>query len=212
MTDMKPCLASVKRLKQEMREGQGRIMEAKRDKENEAIEAIRRLQHPRSPTVASTYCSTNNTGSCDACCSPTTEICSFGPSAYRSFRTGTREYPVSELRAKNYLYIFIIVVLNCILADDPSFPIRSTTSLWRWMKKLGFTYKRTSKVVVPLDVLFFLAAHVRFFTDIEKARSDGSKIFWHDETWCNQNEEKPFVWIDGMTGSGRLRQSKGSGK
>lgn len=103
-------------------------------------------------------------------------------------------------------------VLNRILADDPSFPIRSTTSLWRWMKKLGFKYKRTSKIVVPLDALFFMAARARYFAAIDEARSDGSKIFWHDETWCNQNEEKPFVWTDGMTGSGRLRQSKGKGE
>jgi hypothetical protein len=52
-------LASVKRLKQEMREGQEWIMEekrvvdqAKRDKENEAVKATRRLRHPRSPTVS----------------------------------------------------------------------------------------------------------------------------------------------------------------
>jgi hypothetical protein len=61
-------LSSVKRLKQEMREEQDRMMEekraidqAKRDKENEAMEAICRLRHPRSPTVASTYSPADNT-------------------------------------------------------------------------------------------------------------------------------------------------------
>jgi hypothetical protein len=103
-------------------------------------------------------------------------------------------------------------VLNRILADDPNFPIRSKTSLWRWMKKLGFTYRRTSKIVVPLDALFFMAARARYFADIDEARSGDTNIFWHDETWCNKNEERPFVWTDGMTGSGRLRQSKGKGK
>jgi hypothetical protein len=60
-------LASVKRLKQEMREGQEWIMEekrvvdqAKRDKENKAVKATRRLRHPRSPTVASTSSSNDN--------------------------------------------------------------------------------------------------------------------------------------------------------
>jgi hypothetical protein len=80
------------------------------------------------------------------------------------------------------------------------------------MKKLGFSYKRTSKVVVPLDAVFFMASRARYFAAIDEARSDGSKFFWHDETWCNQNEEKSFVWTDGMTGSVRLRQSKGKGK
>ena len=51
-----------------MREEQDRMMEekraidqAKRDQENEAIEAIRRLRHPRSPAVASTCAANDNT-------------------------------------------------------------------------------------------------------------------------------------------------------
>lgn len=60
-------LASVKRLKQEMREGQEKIMEekrladqAKRDKENEAVRVTRRLRQPRSPSVSSTSSSNDN--------------------------------------------------------------------------------------------------------------------------------------------------------
>jgi hypothetical protein len=53
------------------------------------------------------------------------------------------------------------------------------------MKKLGFSYKRTSKVVVPLDAVFFMASRARYFAAIDEARSDGSKIFWHDETVTN---------------------------
>ena len=81
-------------------------------------------------------------------------------------------------------------MLNRILTDIPDFPVRSKTSLWRWIKKLGFVYKRTNKVAVRLDGLTFMAARARYFTAIEKFRSNGSKIFWHDETWCNQYEEK----------------------
>ncbi|CAF3866100.1 unnamed protein product, partial [Rotaria sp. Silwood1] len=33
-----------------------------------------------------------------------------------------------------------------LLDDDAEFPIRSRTTLWRWMKKLGFEYKRTSTI------------------------------------------------------------------
>jgi hypothetical protein len=61
-------LPSVKKLKQEMREEQDRMMEekravdqAKREKEKEEMEATRRLRYPRSPTVASMYLSTDNT-------------------------------------------------------------------------------------------------------------------------------------------------------
>ncbi|CAF3853443.1 unnamed protein product [Rotaria sp. Silwood1] len=33
-----------------------------------------------------------------------------------------------------------------LLDDDAEFPIKSRTTLWRWMKKLGFEYKRTSTI------------------------------------------------------------------
>ena len=102
-------------------------------------------------------------------------------------------------------------MLNRIPMDNPDFPVRSKTSLWRWIKQLGFVYKRTSKVTVPLDGLTFMAARARYFTGIEKFRSNGSKIFWHDETWCNQYEEKSYVWTDGKTGTSRFRQSDGKG-
>ena len=79
------------------------------------------------------------------------------------------------------------------------------------MKKLDFVYKRTSKIIVPLDSLSFMAARARYFATIDELRNNGTKIFWHDETWCNKNEEKRFVWTDGMTGSGRLRNAEGKG-
>ena len=79
------------------------------------------------------------------------------------------------------------------------------------MKKLGFVYKRTCKVIVPLDSPSFMAARARYFAALDKLRTERSKIFWHDETWCNKNEEKTFIWTDGTTGKGRLRHSDGKG-
>jgi hypothetical protein len=102
-------------------------------------------------------------------------------------------------------------VLTRILSDDPDFPVRSTTLLWRWIRKLGFSYRRTAKVVAPLDSISFMAARARYFACIDELRSDGTVIFWHDETWCNQNEEKHFVWTETNTGIGRLRESVGKG-
>jgi hypothetical protein len=103
-------------------------------------------------------------------------------------------------------------VLDHILAEDVDFPVRSQTTLWRWMRKIGFAYKRTSKVIVPLDSPSFMAARARYFRALDQLRSNGSKIFWHDETWCNKSEEKTFIWTDGTTGKGRLRQTVGKGK
>ncbi|CAF1609520.1 unnamed protein product, partial [Didymodactylos carnosus] len=103
-------------------------------------------------------------------------------------------------------------ILDYMLADDDDFPVHSPTTLLRWMKKLGLVYKRTSKVIVPLDSPSFMAARARYFRALDQLKSKGSKIFWHDETWCNKNEEKVFVWTDGTTGKGRLRNSDGKGK
>lgn len=102
-------------------------------------------------------------------------------------------------------------MLDYLLAEDADFPVRSKTILWQWMRKLGFVYKRTSKVIVPLDSPSFMAARARYFKILDQLRSNGNKIFWHDETWCNKNEEKTFIWTDG-TGKGRLRQTDGKGK
>ncbi|CAF2985451.1 unnamed protein product [Rotaria sp. Silwood2] len=178
------------------------------------MEATRRLRYPRSSTTASTCSSTDDIGNVAIpVARPPRKLAHSGRP-----RIGLSEEEQENIRYHVHLtlaeriYPTTEKVLNRILADDPGFPIRSTTSLWRWMKKLGFSYKRTSKVVVPLDAVSFMASRARYFAAIDEARSDGSKIFWHDETWCNQNEEKSFVWTDGMTGSGRLRQSKGKGK
>ncbi|CAF3085822.1 unnamed protein product [Rotaria sp. Silwood2] len=56
-----------------------------------------------------------------------------------------------------------------------------------------------------------MAARARYFAKINELRSNGTLIFWQNETWRNQNEEKTFIWTDRDTGAGRLRQSTGKG-
>jgi hypothetical protein len=75
------------------------------------------------------------------------------------------------------IYPTINKVLIRIRAEDADFPIQSTTSLWRWMRKLGFVYKRTSKVIVPLDTPTFMAARARYFAAIDELRNMSAKIF-----------------------------------
>jgi hypothetical protein len=45
------------------------------------------------------------------------------------------------------------------------------------VRKIEFVYKRTSKVVVPLDTPSFMAARARYFTAIDEMRNNGSKVF-----------------------------------
>jgi hypothetical protein len=110
------------------------------------------------------------------------------------------------------IYPTIKKILLRILAEDADFPIQATTSLWRWVRKIGLVYKRTSEVVVPLDTASFMAARAHYFAAIDEMRSYGSKVFWHDERWCNKNEEtRRFVWTDGTTGIGRMRHGQNRG-
>jgi hypothetical protein len=67
-------------------------------------------------------------------------------------------------------------ILVRILIKDADFPIRSTTSLWRWIRKIGFVYKRVSKVVVPLDTSARIAACARYFAIIDELRTNGSRF------------------------------------
>ena len=119
-------------------------------------------------------------------------------------------YHVHQLLAER-VYPMTYKILTRILDDDPDFPIRSVSVWWRWMKKLGFAYKKTSKVIVPFDSPFYMAARARYFAKINELRKNGTLIFWHDETWCNQNEEKTFIWTNSDTGTGRLRQNSSKG-
>ena len=85
-------------------------------------------------------------------------------------------------------------------------------SLWRWMKRLGFEYNRVSKVSTPLDSVSFMAQRAKYFEKLDEIRSNGSLIFYHDETWANSGEEKRMTWFDPNTGSGRLRNNDTRGK
>jgi hypothetical protein len=40
-------------------------------------------------------------------------------------------------------------ILIRLLHEDPEFPIQSKATLLRWMKKLGFRYRQTSKTSIP---------------------------------------------------------------
>ncbi|CAF3356720.1 unnamed protein product [Rotaria sp. Silwood2] len=184
----------------------------KQDKENAAFRATLRLRYPR-------------TRSSSISTAPYTATKRFMPVAKpsrKSDHVGASTIVLTDDQIENIRYhVHLLLaerlypttdkILNRILGDDSDFPIRSLTVLWRWMKKLGFAYKKTSKVIVPLDSPFNMAARARYFAKINELRNNGTLIFWQDETWCNQNEEKTFIWTDRDTGADRLRQSTGKG-
>ena len=80
------------------------------------------------------------------------------------------------------------------------------------MKQLGFEYKRISKVSTPVDSVSFMAQRAKYFAKHDEVRSNGSLIFYHDETWTNIVEENRMTWFDPNTGSGRLGNNDTKGE
>ncbi|CAF1638577.1 unnamed protein product, partial [Didymodactylos carnosus] len=78
-------------------------------------------------------------------------------------------------------------------------------------KRLGFSYKQTSKVPVPLDAPSFVSQRAAYFRRIDDLRASGAHIYWHDETWVNVGEEKRSIWLD-EANVGRIRKGDGKGK
>lgn len=56
-----------------------------------------------------------------------------------------------------------------------------------------------------------MAVCAHYFTAIDEMRNNGSKVFWRDETWCNKDEERRFVWTDETTDIGRMRHGPNKG-
>ena len=102
-------------------------------------------------------------------------------------------------------------LLRNLQENDNTFPIQSKTDLWRWMKRLGFEYKRTYKITIPLDSVSFMAQRAKYFAKLNEIRSNRSIIYYHDETWTNSGEEKRYTWLDPNTGRGRLRNNDTKG-
>ncbi|CAF2104471.1 unnamed protein product [Rotaria magnacalcarata] len=133
-----------------------------------------------------------------------------------SFEYSDREFTEKEgyqfhVLLSEKIYPTTEKLLKRLQLNNPMFPIPSETSLWRSMKRLGFEYKRISKVSTPLDSVSFVAQRAKYFARLDEVRSNGSLIFYHDETWANSGEEKRVTWFDPNTGSGRLRNNDARG-
>ena len=104
---------------------------------------------------------------------------------------------------KDKIYPTLENLLSTLLSQYPDFPIKSKTSLYRQLKVLGFTYRKTKKAKILLDSLTFQAQRAVYFRKVDQLRSNNYIIYYHDETWLSKNEEKTVVWFDDE-GYGRL--------
>ena len=65
-------------------------------------------------------------------------------------------------------YPTIINLLASIHDEHLNFPIQLQATLWRRMKRLGFPYKKTSKVPIPLDSASLIAQYTAHFLRFDK--------------------------------------------
>ncbi|CAF3405572.1 unnamed protein product [Rotaria sp. Silwood2] len=102
-------------------------------------------------------------------------------------------------------------LLTRLLEDTPDFPIQSESTLLRHMHRLGFKYKATAKISIPLDATNFVASRAKYFRYLNDLRSNDVIVCYHDETWTNSGDEQRYVWVDGK-GEGGLRKNEERGE
>ncbi|CAF1263022.1 unnamed protein product [Rotaria sordida] len=99
-------------------------------------------------------------------------------------------------------------LLTRLLEDVPNFPIESETTLRRFMHRLSFKYKKSSKRSFTLDTTSFVTSRAKYFRHLNDLRINDVAVYYHDEKWANSNEDQRYIWID-ERGKGRLRKTEG---
>ncbi|CAF4197206.1 unnamed protein product [Rotaria sordida] len=114
-----------------------------------------------------------------------------------------------QLLLSEKIYPTTANLLERLHAAHRDFPIQSQTTLRRHLHRIGFSYKSTTKVKIPLDHVSFVAQRAKFYRKIDELRTADALIFYHDESWLNVGEEKKSIWVDDVD-RGRIRKSDGS--
>ena len=74
----------------------------------------------------------------------------------------------------------------------PGFPPMFRPTLHKWAIKLGFVCKNMKlKVYQRMDIVVQRQIYLRKLRDL---RASEYKIFYQDETWCNANHTRQYVW------------------
>ena len=76
----------------------------------------------------------------------------------------------------------------------PGFPAMSIATLSRWVTKLGFVCKRRNRKLQVYQRLDIVASRQRYLRRVRELKSAGYKVFYQDETWCNANHTRNFIW------------------
>ena len=106
-------------------------------------------------------------------------------------------------------------------SEIPGFPQTSQSTLLRELRTLGFVYRRRNKKMQIYQRLDIVAERHKVLRKLPELRKNGYKIFYQDETWCNANHTREFIWqkegdsenlIDDTKWKGGMKVPSGSGK
>ncbi|CAF4271409.1 unnamed protein product [Rotaria sp. Silwood2] len=98
-----------------------------------------------------------------------------------------------QLLLSEKIYPTTTNILERLRAAHDDFPIQSKTILCRNLHRIGFRYKSTTKVKIPLDHVSFVAQLAKFYRKIDELPMADALIFYHDESWSNVGEEKGSI-------------------
>lgn len=87
----------------------------------------------------------------------------------------------------------------------------SKTGLWREVRKMGFTFRKTKgNQRILCDRAHLVAARCTYLRQIRQKRSEGYDIVYLDETWVNAHHTKESEWVSTDMAAGRnIPSSKG---
>ena len=107
--------------------------------------------------------------------------------------------------------------------SNVNFPRMSKSTLWRRLRRLGFVCKKRNKKLQVYQRLDVVAMRHRYLRDIEHFRALGYKCFFQDESYCNANHTREYIWqlddgsvkdsfIGHIRWTGGLKVPSGAGK
>lgn len=72
----------------------------------------------------------------------------------------------------------------------------STTTLWRTLRRLGFSFKKMDKRQVIMESQRLQRLRIEYLEKISTARSENRTIIYLDETWYDTHDTPSKGWID----------------
>ena len=76
----------------------------------------------------------------------------------------------------------------------PDFPYMSRGTLYKQIRKLGFVYRKRNAKMQVYQRLDVVAQRHRMLRDLQKYRALQYEIFYQDESYCNANHTRQYIW------------------